>query len=238
MTAMTSTIHELDSVELVVDLPDAPLEYPEAGDAPLHAGDRGVVVFVYGDGRAFTVEFFRDGETVAITDVTPDQIRLLESRLLVPNEKEHAIEDGMRIEYALLADNAEFIPGTPRANIQGAGIWSAETPTVPCSYPHISIIIGVGYTEDALDKDHTVAVRFVNPEGHLVGPVPNAVYTPSLTKTHPKSDPRFQPESIIDTVHVPYATPFLTRYGRYEFRIALDGEERATIYFTLSRPPS
>lgn len=79
MTARTSTIHELDSVELTVDLPDMPLEYPEAGDAPLHAGDRGVVVFVYDDGRAFAVEFFRDEETVAIADVTSDQIRCVES---------------------------------------------------------------------------------------------------------------------------------------------------------------
>jgi uncharacterized protein DUF4926 len=79
MSARTSTLHELDAVELVVDLPDAPLEYPEMGDSPLHAGDRGVVVFVYDDGRAFAVEFFRDGETVAIADVTADQVRLIET---------------------------------------------------------------------------------------------------------------------------------------------------------------
>ncbi|MCA1668680.1 MAG: DUF4926 domain-containing protein [Thermomicrobia bacterium] len=77
MTARVSTIRELDAVELMVDLPDAPLEYPEMGDIPLHAGDRGVVVFVYDHGHAFTVEFFRDEETVAITDVAPEQIRVI-----------------------------------------------------------------------------------------------------------------------------------------------------------------
>ncbi|MHB8648397.1 MAG: DUF4926 domain-containing protein [Thermomicrobiales bacterium] len=77
MTTKIATIRELDSVELLVDLPDAPLEYPEMGDAPLHAGDRGVVVFVYDDARAFTVEFFRDDETVAIADVTRDQVRVI-----------------------------------------------------------------------------------------------------------------------------------------------------------------
>ncbi len=237
MTAGTSTIRELDSVELVVDLPDAPLEYPEMGDAPLHAGDRGVVVFVY-DARAFAVEFFRDEETVAIADVTADQVRLVESHVPASDNKESPTETGMRIEFALLADRAESILGTPRLNIQNAGVWSGNALSLPASYPNISVIIGVGYTADALDKDHTVTVRFVNPDGGLVGPAPNAVYNPALTKTHPKSDPRFEPESIIDTVHVPYATPFLMLYGRYEFRIALDGEERRTIYFTLSRPIS
>lgn len=77
MTTRTATIHERDVVELVVDLPDAPLEYPEMGDAPLHAGDRGVVVFVYDDARAFAVEFFRDEETVAVADVTRDQVRVI-----------------------------------------------------------------------------------------------------------------------------------------------------------------
>ncbi len=87
MTVKTSMIRELDSVELVADLPDAPLEYPEMGDAPVHAGDRGVVVFVYDDGRAFAVEFFRDGETVAIADVTPDQIHLVESARPLTSQK-------------------------------------------------------------------------------------------------------------------------------------------------------
>ncbi len=88
MTARTSTIHELDSVELMVDLPDVPLEYPEAGDTPLHAGDRGVVVFVYDDGRAFAVEFFRDEETVAIADVTSDQIHLVDSPMSASDNNE------------------------------------------------------------------------------------------------------------------------------------------------------
>jgi len=78
----TATIHEFDAVELLVDLPDARLEYPEAGDAPLHAGDSGVVVSAHDEDRAITVEFFRDGETVAITDVGREQIRLINANSL------------------------------------------------------------------------------------------------------------------------------------------------------------
>lgn len=83
--ADTLTIHEFDTVELLVDLPDAPLEYPEAGDAPLHAGDRGVVVSAHDEDRSLTVEFFRDGETVAITDVRREQVRLMNERGSKPN---------------------------------------------------------------------------------------------------------------------------------------------------------
>ncbi len=67
---------EFDSVALLVDLPDAPLEFPDVDNEPLHVGDRGAIVFVHNDG-AFCVEFFREGETVALADVTADQIRLV-----------------------------------------------------------------------------------------------------------------------------------------------------------------
>ncbi len=102
MTARTSTIHELDSVELIVDLPDVPLEYPDADDAPLHVGDRGVVVFAYDDGRAFAVEFFRDEETVAIADVTLDQIRLVELHAPASDKKESPMEGSNRVISGML----------------------------------------------------------------------------------------------------------------------------------------
>ena len=47
-------------------------------DAPLHAGDRGVVVVAYEDGQTYMVEFLREGETIAIADVTANQIRLID----------------------------------------------------------------------------------------------------------------------------------------------------------------
>lgn len=70
------TIHEFDSVELLVALPDAPLAFPERNHEPLHPGDRGAVVHVHDDGVAFMVEFFRHGETVAMADVMPEQVCL------------------------------------------------------------------------------------------------------------------------------------------------------------------
>jgi len=73
----TATIHEFDAVELLVDLPDARLVYPEVDTVSLHAGDSGVVVSAHDEDRAITVEFFRDGETVAITDVRREQVRLM-----------------------------------------------------------------------------------------------------------------------------------------------------------------
>jgi len=80
------SIHELDSIELLVSLPDAPLEHPERNTAPLHPGDRGAVIHVHGDGEAFMVEFFRDGETVAIADVTPEQVRVITAHRPPPDE--------------------------------------------------------------------------------------------------------------------------------------------------------
>jgi len=73
----TATIHEFDAVELLVDLPDARLVYPEVDTVSLHAGDSGIVVSAHDEDRAITVEFFRDGETVAITDVRREQVRLM-----------------------------------------------------------------------------------------------------------------------------------------------------------------
>ena len=69
-------IKELDCVALKVAL-------PEHG---LAAGDVGAVVHVYGEGRGCMVEFTTfDGKTVALTKVSPDQIRPL-----APNEIHHA----------------------------------------------------------------------------------------------------------------------------------------------------
>ncbi|MGI8689361.1 MAG: DUF4926 domain-containing protein [Thermomicrobiales bacterium] len=76
--ARTRTIHEFDVIELLVDLPDARLAFPVMEDAPLHAGDRGVVVSAHDEDRSITVEFFRNGETVAITDVRREQVRRVE----------------------------------------------------------------------------------------------------------------------------------------------------------------
>ena len=74
----TRTIHEFDVIELLVDLSDARLAFPVLKDAPLHAGDRGVVVSAYDEDQSITVEFFRNGETVAITDVRREQVRRVE----------------------------------------------------------------------------------------------------------------------------------------------------------------
>ena len=69
-------IAEHDRVVLTADLPDTGLA----------AGDIGTVVHVYGDGRAFEVEFVAlDGETVAVATVTGQQIRPV-----APKEIAHA----------------------------------------------------------------------------------------------------------------------------------------------------
>ncbi len=67
-------IQELDVVALTVPLPDA--EMFDGSDG-LHVGDQGTVVGVWRQNVAYIVEFFRDGETVAIEDVTPNQVRLV-----------------------------------------------------------------------------------------------------------------------------------------------------------------
>lgn len=72
-------IPELEQVLLRVDLPER----------DLRAGDVGVVVGIYGDGRAYEVEFTTaDGDTVAVETLAAEQIqplagrRILNARLL------------------------------------------------------------------------------------------------------------------------------------------------------------
>ncbi len=67
-------IRELDVVALTVPLPDAEMFDDSDG---LRIGDQGTVVGVWRENVAYIVEFVRDGETVAIEDVTPDQVRLV-----------------------------------------------------------------------------------------------------------------------------------------------------------------
>ena len=46
----------------------------------LHAGDVGAVVHVYGDGRAYEVEFIDgDGTTIALLTLEADDVRLIEA---------------------------------------------------------------------------------------------------------------------------------------------------------------
>jgi hypothetical protein len=59
-------IRELNSVVLVRDLPEYGLE----------AGDVGTVVYVYGEGEGYEVEFVGgEGETVAVIRLGPEDIR-------------------------------------------------------------------------------------------------------------------------------------------------------------------
>jgi len=67
-------IKELDSVVLAVDLPTLRLK----------AGDVGTVVHVHGTGTGFEVEFVAlDGETIAVTTLTPSELRPVGRREIV-----------------------------------------------------------------------------------------------------------------------------------------------------------
>jgi hypothetical protein len=71
-------VHEFDTVALLIPLGADrlfPSELPEG--VGLIPGDTGVVVDAMHAPANYTVEFFREGKTVAIADVTPDQIRLV-----------------------------------------------------------------------------------------------------------------------------------------------------------------
>jgi hypothetical protein len=226
----TGTIHELDTVELLVNLPDAPLFYPEAGDSPLHTGDRGMVISAHPGDESVTVEFFRDGETVAITDVRQEHVRLV---------SDVDTEPSAHLEFAFLADKARFLPNQrARFNVVGGGLWHATSPTRQSTHPNITVVIGVGYARHGLDIDHEVLVTFKHPDDPRirVGPLTGGEWQPSRTTTHPVSDPQFEPESIVDVILVPYSNPHFSDWGRYEFHITIDGREIKTLYFTISRP--
>ncbi len=71
-------IHEFDTVALLVPLSADklfPSELPEG--LGLVAGDTGVIVDAMHAPTIYTVEFFREGKTVALADVTPDHIYLV-----------------------------------------------------------------------------------------------------------------------------------------------------------------
>jgi uncharacterized protein DUF4926 len=76
---MDMTPHLYDRVELVVALPDEPYAggHPPAAWHGLAPGDRGAVVEIFDTPPGYIVEFFRDGKTVAVSDVTPEQIRVI-----------------------------------------------------------------------------------------------------------------------------------------------------------------
>jgi hypothetical protein len=59
-------INELDRVMLTKDLPEFGLQ----------AGDLGTVVYVYGDGKAYEVEFITlNGDTIAVATLEADDVR-------------------------------------------------------------------------------------------------------------------------------------------------------------------
>ncbi len=68
-----------DRVELIVALPDEPYagSHPPAEWRGLAPGDRGAVVEVFDMPPGYIVEFFREGKTVAVTDVTPEHVRVI-----------------------------------------------------------------------------------------------------------------------------------------------------------------
>lgn len=75
---MTGSIDEFDSVILLTSIPadEIALSHLPAGEG-LKNGDEGAVVdAVYRDRGWVTVEFFRNGKTVAVTDVPLTRLRL------------------------------------------------------------------------------------------------------------------------------------------------------------------
>ncbi|MDQ6601205.1 MAG: DUF4926 domain-containing protein [Chloroflexota bacterium] len=68
-----------DRVELIVALPDEPYagSRTPADWCGLAPGDQGTVVEAFDAPPGYIVEFFRDGKTVAIADVTPGQVRVI-----------------------------------------------------------------------------------------------------------------------------------------------------------------
>lgn len=71
-------IHEFDSVVLIVALPaDALFDSALPDGEGLVPGDRGAVVDTAHAPAAYAVEFFRNGASVALADVTPNQVRVI-----------------------------------------------------------------------------------------------------------------------------------------------------------------
>lgn len=76
---MDITPHLFDRVELLVALPDEPYagSRPPAEWRGLSPGDRGTIVDVFETPPGYIVEFFRGEKTVAVADVTPEQVRVI-----------------------------------------------------------------------------------------------------------------------------------------------------------------
>ncbi len=64
-----------------------PSELPE--DVGLVPGDTGMIVDAMHAPTIYTVEFFHEGKTVAIADVTPDQIHLVRHSIPAAPEPAH-----------------------------------------------------------------------------------------------------------------------------------------------------
>jgi hypothetical protein len=86
-------IDELDVVALTTPLPNAEMY---DGSEGLRVGDEGTVVGLWRENAGYIVEFFRDGETVAIEDVTPDQVRLVWKNTPTVRHDEVRVENAQR----------------------------------------------------------------------------------------------------------------------------------------------
>lgn len=83
-------VHEFDTVALLISLSADKLFPSELLEGiGLVPGDTGVVVDAMHAPAVYTVEFFREGKTVAIADVTPDQVRLVERYVPAAPEPAH-----------------------------------------------------------------------------------------------------------------------------------------------------
>jgi len=219
----TATIHEFDAVELLVDLPGARLFYPEVDTAPLHAGDSGVVVSAHDEDRAITVEFFRDGETVAITGVRREQVRRVDSQARKERE--------MQLDYVFLADRIEMTPESPWINAFGIGTNDFLFSKFPSAVPSIWLVAGFMLQPGDFDTPHPFEIEFWNPDGMLQPRMPAGVIQQTAHNLDPSARVRFH--SGVNIAGLPFPAP-----GPYEIRLFVDGTMVGSLRINARHDPT
>jgi hypothetical protein len=128
------------------------------------------------------------------------------------------------VEFLLLADRAEATNG--KLYVMGGG-WDRVIPPAPGVAVMVSFAVSVLVPWNATNRDYTLSIRIEDADGQQLDFKADA----TLNTGRPPNAISGQPQRVIIAVPiVPLAFP---KSGRYEAKAAINGEEMATVPFTV-----
>lgn len=135
----------------------------------------------------------------------------------------------MDIEFAFLALSAEVNPDAT-TNAAGIGMRHGHAPVAPANLPPLAVVTHIRSAPNEITREVGVTVRFVTPDAQQLAESQSVL--PPATEDIYEGEPRLSAcICFFPQLRVP-------SFGRYEYRIFLDGQRKGTVYFSLHRQPS